>query len=105
MIAANLTAGLDVAKANQQLAYQSAVQQAAMREAIDQYISASDSANFSNFMESLQNIGRENLDRRALQELITDNVFGAMSDKTEKTLTRRANGGKLKRNKRKGLTC
>ena len=102
----NLTAGLDVAKANQQLAYQSAAQQAAMREAIDQYISASDSANMSNFMESLQNIGRENLDKKALQELIASGIFGAMSDKQKTALSRgNAYGGKLKRNKRKGLTC
>lgn len=102
---ANTTAGLDVAKTNQRIALESAVQQAAMREAIDQYISTANSTNVSNFMESLQNIGRENLDRRALQELIADGIFGAMQDKSEKALTRRANGGKIKTKKRKGLTC
>ena len=103
---ANLTAGLEVAKANQQIALNSAYKQAAMREAIDQYISASDSANMSNFMESLQNIGRENLDKKALQELIASGIFGAMSDKQKTALSRgNAYGGKLKRNKRKGLTC
>ena len=103
---ANLTAGLEVAKDNQQIALDSAYKQAAMREAIDQYISASDSANMSNFMESLQNIGRENLDKKALQELIASGIFGAMSDKQKTALSRgNAYGGKLKRNKRKGLTC
>ena len=103
---ANLTAGLQTAMANQQIALDSAYKQAAMREAIDQYISASDSANVSNFMESLQNIGRETLDRKALQELIASEIFGAMSDKQKTALSRgNAYGGKLKRNKRKGLTC
>lgn len=101
---ANLTAGLEVARANQQLNYDSAVKQASMRELIDQYISESNSTNASNLMESMQNIGKENLDRKALQELIADGIFGAMSDKTAGALTRRDYGGKIRRKKRKGLT-
>lgn len=101
---ANLTAGLEVARANQQLNYDSAVKQASMRELIDQYISESNSTNASNLMESMQNIGKENLDKKALQELIADGIFGAMSDKTAGALTRRDYGGKIRRKKRKGLT-
>lgn len=87
---ANLTAGLDVAKTNQQLAYNSAIQQAAMREAIDQYISESNSANATTLLDNIQNIGRE---------------MDAIREAKKTMAANAAHGGKLNKRKKKGLTC
>ena len=87
---ANLTAGLDVAKTNQQLNYDSAVKQASMRELIDQYISEANSTNATTLLDNIQNMSKE---AYAMEE----------AKKTAAALG--AYGGKLKRKKKKGLTC
>ena len=108
---ANSQMGLTADQANQRIALQSAIQQAQMREDIDRTVSAAKSQNLSNFLDSLQGIGREATDTQKLNTLIDSNVFGNMTPEQMQGLLGimgglfRANGGKLKRNKRKGLTC
>lgn len=108
---ANSQMGLTADQANQRIALQSAIQQAQMREDIDRTVSAAKSQNLSNFLDSLQGIGREAIDTQKLNTLIDSNVFGNMTPEQMQGLLGimgglfRANGGKLKRNKRKGLTC
>lgn len=87
---ANLTAGIQTASTNQQIALDSAYKQAAMREAIDQYISESNSANATTLLDNIQNIGRE---MDAIRE--AKKTMGAQ----------KAHGGKLNKRKKKGLTC
>lgn len=87
---ANLTAGLEVAKTNQQLNYDSAVKQASMRELIDQYISESNSTNLSTLLDNIQNMSKEAY---------------AMDEAKKTAAALAAYGGKLKRKKKKGLTC
>lgn len=86
---ANLTAGLDVEKANQQLAFDSAYKQAAMRELIDQYISESNSTNATTLLDNIQNIGRE---------------MDAIREAKKTMEAQKAHGGKLNKRKKKGLT-
>ena len=85
----NMQAKATIDRYNQEMAFQSAVQQATMREAIDQYISEARSANLSGFLSDLGAIGKEALDRKSAKE-----VAAAMA----------ACGGKLNKRKRKGLT-
>lgn len=87
---ANLTTGLEVAKANQQIALDSAYKQAVMREAIDQYISESNSANATTLLDNIQNIGRE---------------MDAIREAKKTMEAEKAHGGKLNKRKKKGLTC
>ena len=62
---------------------------------------------------ALQGIGREATDTQKLNTLIDSNVFGNMTPEQMQGLLGilgrtglfGAKGGKLKRNKRKGLTC
>lgn len=110
---ANSQMGLTADQANQKITLQSAVQQAQMREDIDRTVSAAKSQNLSNFLDSLQGIGREATDTQKLNTLIDSNVFGNMTPEQVQGLLGLfggtglfgAKGGKLKRNKRKGLTC
>lgn len=110
---ANSQMGLTADQANQRIALSSAVEQAKMREDIDRTVSAAKSQNLSNFLDSLQGIGREATDTQKLNTLIDSNVFGNMTPEQMQGLLGilggtglfGANGGKLKRNKRKGLTC
>ena len=110
---ANSQMGLTADQANQRIALSSAVEQAKMREDIDRTVSAAKSQNLSNFLDSLQGIGREATDTQKLNTLIKSNVFGNMTPEQMQGLLGilggtglfGANGGKLKRNKRKGLTC
>ena len=107
----NSQMGLTADQANQRIALQSAIQQSQMRENIDRTVSAIKSQNLSNFLDSLQGIGREAIDTQKLNTLIDSNVFGNMTPEQREGLLGiigglfGANGGKLKRNKRKGLTC
>lgn len=87
---ANLTAGLETAKANQQIALDSAYKQAAMRELIDQYISESNSTNATTFLDNIQGIGRE---------------MNAIREAKKTMAANAAYGGKLNKRKKKGLTC
>ena len=87
---ANLTAGLQTASANQQIALDSAYKQAVMREAIDQYISESNSTNATTFLDNIQGIGREQDAIREAKKTMAANS---------------AYGGKLNKRKKKGLTC
>ena len=85
----NMQAKATIDRYNQEMAYQSAVQQATMREAIDRYISEARSANLSSFLTDLSAIGKEALDRKSAEEVAAASA---------------ANGGKLNKRKRKGLT-
>lgn len=85
----NMQAKATIDRYNQEMAFQSAVQQATMREAIDRYISEARSANLSGFLTDLSAIGKESLDRKSAEEVAAASA---------------ANGGKLNKRKRKGLT-
>jgi hypothetical protein len=61
-----------------------------MREAIDQYISESNSANITTLLDNIQNIGRE---------------MDAIREAKKTTAANAAHGGKLNKRKKKGLTC
>lgn len=87
---ANSQMGLTVDQANQRIALESAVQQAAIRESIDKYISEAKSTNLNTFLENIQNIGRE---------------MDAIREAKKTTEAQKAHGGKLKKRKKKGLTC
>lgn len=69
-------------------------QAAAMREAIDQRIGAAKSANITNLLQGLGNIGRENF---ALNQLNHDKGYDYWEDKHGRTKHKSAKGGKLKK--------
>lgn len=87
---ANSQMGLTADQANQRIALESAVQQAAMREAIDKYISEARSTNLNTFLDNIQNIGRE---------------MDAIREAKKTMAANAAHGGKLNKRKKKGLTC
>lgn len=87
---ANSQMGLTADQANQRIALESAVQQAAMREAIDKYISEARSTNLNTFLDNIQGIGRE---------------MDAIREAKKTMAANAAHGGKLNKRKKKGLTC
>jgi hypothetical protein len=69
---------------------ESAIQQAAMRESIDKYMSEAKSTNLNTFLDNIQNIGRE---------------MDAIREAKKTMAANAAHGGKLNKRKKKGLTC
>jgi hypothetical protein len=72
-------------------------QAAALRDSIDARVGASRSANLTNFLTSLGNIGRENF---AMNQINTDrsrNYYGRLNGDVSGYKRKRACGGKLNR--------
>ena len=87
---ANSQMGLTADQANQRIALESAIQQAAMRESIDKYMSEAKSTNLNTFLDNIQNIGKE---------------MDAIREAKKTMEAEKAHGGKLNKRKKKGLTC
>ena len=87
---ANSQMGLTADQANQRIALESAIQQAAMRESIDKYMSEAKSTNLNTFLDNIQNIGKE---------------MDAIREAKKTMEAQKAHGGKLNKRKKKGLTC
>ena len=85
---------LDADKANQKTFLESGLQQATAREAIDQNLSSSKSANLDNFLASLGGLGKEVTDRNAVNTTIDKTGIPGAED------FKRKYGSKLKRNKK-----
>ena len=76
---------------------QGLAQAAAMRDSIDQRVGAARSANLTNLLNSLGNIGRENF---ALNQIRSDKAYGYAPTNTGWSEWKRAFGGEIESNKK-----
>lgn len=75
-----------------------------MMDAIDQQRAASRSANISGLFNNLGNVGIDYANRADLYRMADAGLFGTLPDEWMEYLKPRANGGKIRKKNKKGLT-